>query len=402
MTAEGDNTKTTYFWDRVRGAFGGIIETGYMGFALIVAIQVYQAPDWVKGLIAAAGPIGLFLNPLSLMLFAWLKLPAAKLASYVSYLSGGLMMLATFSSGLYGFLIPACLAFAVSSQIMPLLVHIWTHNYPSNKRGAYLAISMMFAIMAHMAFSVVGGVFMENGQHRLIFGVIVAAYFCVGGAIGKMPSTAISAGKSKNPLSNLKYAITDKKFGVMLVSWMFLGFGNLMLLPLRFEYLLQEQYGIQARELVVVTLTLGIPAFMRFVSSRFWGMLFDRIDFMILRMILNALIMLSILLFFTTTNIWVMGVAALVLGAAMGGANISWSLWVTKFTTPDKTAAYMSVHTFTTGIRGIVAPFLGFYLLSCIGATGTGILGSVLISISIVMVFCLYLSQGKRRLEKSV
>ena len=249
---------------------------------------------------------------------------------------------------------------------------------------------MMFAITTHMVFSVVGGALMERGQHRTIFGVIAMAYMLCGWAISRMPSTPISKVKSQNPLKNFRYAIEDRKFGIMLLSWMFLGFGNLMVFPLRFEYLLQEEYGIQARASVAALLVLGIPAIMRFASSRFWGAVFDRANFMVVRMILSALIMLSTLLFFTTRSVWVLGVSAMLMGIAMGGANISWSLWVTKFASPDKTAAYMSVHTFTTGIRGILAPFAGYYLLATIGVLWTSFAGASLVLISIAMVFCLY------------
>ena len=40
-----------------------------------------------------------------------------------------------------------------------------------------------------------------------------------------------------------------------------------------------------------------------------------------------------------------------------------WSLWVTKFAPPERAADYMSVHTFFTGIRGLLSPFLGFFLV---------------------------------------
>jgi predicted MFS family arabinose efflux permease len=194
----------------------------------------------------------------------------------------------------------------------------------------------------------------------------------------------------------LGYAVEDKKFGILLVSWMFLGFGNLMVLPLRVEYLLQPEYGIVASKLTVMMVTIGIPAAFRFLTSRIWGYLFDHIDFMLLRILLNVMIMLSIILFLTTSSMWVIYTSAAVLGTAMAGANISWSLWVTKFAKPERAASYMSVHTFTTGFRGILAPFLGFYLISALGATRTGVVGASLVFVSIVIVSAMYLTLRRR------
>src|SRR5690606_35148864 len=279
----------------------------------------------------------------------------------------------------------------------PLLAHIWADNYPSNKRGALLAVSMMFSIVSTLGFSLFGGWHMdlEIGRYRYILIAIAAAYAASAWAFWRIPSTPVSRAATGNPLRNLGYAFSDRNFGVMLLAWMVLGFGNLMVLPLRFEYLLAPAYGIEASELTVTAMTLGIPAFFRFASSRFWGALFDRIDFMILRIILNALIILSIALFFSVKNLWLIGVSSAALGVAMGGANISWSLWVTKFAPPERTASYMSVHTFTTGIRGMLAPFLGFYLLARLGADMITIISSGLIFVSILMVYALYRSQAR-------
>ena len=45
------------------------------------------------------------------------------------------------------------------------------------------------------------------------------------------------------------------------------------------------------------------------------------------------------------------------------GADVAWSLWVTKFAPPDRVADYMAVHTFFTGVRGVLAPLAAFYLI---------------------------------------
>lgn len=394
MPPEESVVSRTYFWDRVRGFATGVIETGFGGFALIIAIQAFHAPDSVKSLLAAAGPVGLLLNPLGLSLIARWHAPANKVAAALSVVCGGLTLAAAYAPTLNGFLWYACLSFLIGAQKLPFLAHIWAENYPSDQRGSFLAVSMMFSIVSTLAFSLFGGWLLDAdiGRYRHILICISVAYLASSWAFWRIPSTPVSRIDTESPLRNLGYAFSDSTFGIMLLAWMFLGFGNLMILPLRFEYLLQPSYGIEASELAVTALTLGIPAFFRFASSRFWGALFDRIDFMILRIILNALLILSTVLLFVGTNLWLIGLSAAVLGVAMGGANISWSLWVTKFAPPERTASYMSVHSFTTGIRGVVAPFLGFYLLSAAGVDWVMYISSGLIVISIGMVYALYRS----------
>lgn len=331
-------------------------------------------------------------NPVSLALFSRMKHSASVLAGSLALVSGALILGASFSQTLMGFLVPTCLAFAISAQSMPLLVQIWTANYPSNKRGAYLSVSMMLSVVAAFVFSVSGGWLLDNDldSYRWVFVGIASAYLASGLAVLRIPSNSVLRSSSPNPLHNLSYAWSDKKFGVMLLSWMFLGFGNLMVLPLRVEYLLEPEYGIETSKLMVMAVTIAIPAVFRFLTSRVWGYVFDTLDFMVVRLVLNALIMVSIVLFLTTTNLWVIFASAAVLGTAMAGANISWSLWVTKFASADKTPAYMSVHTFTTGVRGVLAPFLGFYLISAFGAMTTALVGSTLVFVSILIVGGMY------------
>ena len=105
MTASEDITKRTYFWDKLRGASQGILETGYMGLTLVIAIEVFDAPNEVKSLIAAANPIGLLITPLTLGFFAWLSRPANIIASNLLFLSGLCIGAAAFSPSLNVYLI---------------------------------------------------------------------------------------------------------------------------------------------------------------------------------------------------------------------------------------------------------------------------------------------------------
>ena len=74
-------------------------------------------------------------------------------------------------------------------------------------------------------------------------------------------------------------------------------------------------------------------------------------------------------------------------GLAMAGGNVNWSLWVTKFAPPGQESDYMTVHSFMTGVRGLVAPFVGFYMLNLISIQSWATIGSLLVALSIVLLF---------------
>src|SRR5205085_9971702 len=95
-----------------------------------------------------------------------------------------------------------------------------------------------------------------------------------------------------------------------------------------------------------------------------WGWLFDRMNFFLLRVVLNLGFALGILTFFTSATPAGLIFAAIVLGISTAGGDVAWSLWVTKFAPPERVADYMSVHTFFTGVRGVFAPLLAFWAVS--------------------------------------
>ncbi len=50
-------------------------------------------------------------------------------------------------------------------------------------------------------------------------------------------------------------------------------------------------------------------------------------------------------------------------GLGRGGGQIAWSIGVLKFAPPSKEANYLGIHTFLTGVRGAVAPFIAISFL---------------------------------------
>src|SRR5947207_7823214 len=87
-------------------------------------------------------------------------------------------------------------------------------------------------------------------------------------------------------------------------------------------------------------------------------------NFFVLRITLNFGFMLGILSFFTTGSLVGLVIGAILFGISNAGGDVAWSLWVTKFAPPERVADYMSIHTCFTGIRGVLAPLVGFYLVT--------------------------------------
>lgn len=73
-------------------------------------------------------------------------------------------------------------------------------------------------------------------------------------------------------------------------------------------------------------------------------------------------------------------------GVARSGGNIAWSLWTTKFAKADNVADYMAVHSFCTGVRGIMAPFIALPIASAFSLATVGWLSAGLMTIATLMI----------------
>ncbi|MPN16043.1 hypothetical protein SDC9_163381 [bioreactor metagenome] len=178
---------------------------------------------------------------------------------------------------------------------------------------------------------------------------------------------------------------------------MFIGFAMLMMSPLRVEYLANPTHGVRLNgELLtaaaVAMFTGVIPNVARLLLNPVWGWLFDKMNFFALRLMLNLGFALGILSFFTTGSLTGLVLGGVLFGMSNAGADVAWSLWVTKFAPPDRVADYMSVHTFFTGVRGVVAPIVAFYLVAGISPQTMG-----WISVALIAVGSAFLIPGVKR-----
>ena len=285
------------------------------------------------------------------------------------------------------------LALTTSSAAIPLLTQIYQENYPERERGLRFSRTMMLRIGAAAIFSDLAGRALSAhlDQFRwllLIFaGASAFASFC----LGRYPSRPLTTSGGTHPFHAFRYLREDRLFRQTVISWMFLGFATLMMAPLRVEYLANPRYGVKIHGQLLtagmIALLAGVvPNVARLILNPVWGWLFDRMNFFVLRITLNFGFMLGILSFFTTGSLAGLVLGSILFGMSNAGADVAWSLWVTKFAPPERVADYMSVHTFFTGVRGVVAPLLAFYLVASLQPN---VLGWV--SVGLILIACCFL-----------
>lgn len=382
-----EKTLKTYHCDLWRGGFEGILSSGAQTFCLFIAIRFFNAGETIKALIAAAPFMGMFLSMLLLHYASLTNWKKSTWGAIPSFITGCCLLIAAWAQSLTLF---ACLVIAgyiCRSALLPFVTEIYSDNYPPGKRAAYFSKPLLLSVGVAALSGFIGSWFLElniNNYHW-IFTFLGFCAFAKTVAIFSMPSEPIVDSPHTNPFGNMKYIIKDKSFGYVLLTWFIMGFANLWTLPLRVDYVTAPEWGIEGSAIYVAMIITIIPETIRMILIPFWASLFDKMNFVVLRMILNLFFGFGVLLFFVTSNPWVIGMGSALIGAAFAGGSIAWNLWVTKYAPPGKAGAYMSVHVSLTGIRGTIGPILGYWTVNLIGAQNIGIISFVMMFLATLM-----------------
>lgn len=362
-------TAITYRYERWRAVSSGILETAGATFLLLIAVRWFDAGAVSKSLVAAGGSVGLMISPWIVTQVEALRWPVALAACRLAVLGAITFLGMALFPALPVFVAGSIIAMTTSAAAIPLLTQVYQENYPDRERGKLFSRTFMIRIATAAVFSELAGRMLSGyiGYFRWLLLVFAGAFALTAFCLARVPSQPLTASGGTHPFRALRFAREDKLFGRTLLMWMLMGFANLMVIPLRVEYLANEKYGVQWDGLPLTAAKIAlftgvIPNLARLVMSPVWGWLFDRLNFFVLRVALNVGFALGMLTFFATDDLTGLVLGAVIYGISNAGGDVAWSLWVTKFAPPERVADYMSVHTCFTGVRGVVAPLVAFQL----------------------------------------
>jgi MFS family permease len=383
-----DETNLTIRLERLRAIALGIFESAQSTFLLLILVRWFDGSNAEKSLIASAYQSGLLVTPLILYLTRRLALAPSQAMSCLFGVAAALYALAAIIPNHSAFVIFTSIGSLMHAASSPLMTTMMYANYPSTRRGLIhsqnnsirLATSIIFASLAGWALS--GRLAYYQCLIALYaFALAVAAYLLwriprCGGALIERPM-----------LECFTHIKVDRILRDTLIAWMFLGFGNLMMLPLRIEYLANKAHGLDLSEVEITLLVATIPHLARLLASPMWGRLFDRLNFFSLRITVNIFFLLSVFSFFSSSSFGSLALAATIFGFSNSGGDVAWNLWVTKFAPPSLVPDYMVVHTFFTGVRGVIAPMVAFALLGVLPLTTLMWISAALMSFATIQMF---------------
>ena len=407
-----NRTEITYRFERLRAVASGILETAFTTFLLLIAVQWFGFGAIAKAGIAAAGALGFMLGPVVVSRVAELGWTTAQAASRLTLGAAGCFGLLAAVNDSWLFIGGIIVATTLATSVIPLITQIYQDNYPARRRGKYFSRTAMIRITSAAVFGLVAGWTLTTGEPgqklagyprwlMLIFaGGFAWASFC----FSRLPAQPLTGTKGTHPFRSLRFVKEDKLFRHILICWMLFGIGNLMLFPLRVEYLANasmyaDDYTLSFKPTParIALILIFIPNAVKLICSPFWGSLFDRMNFFVLRVVLNFFFATSLVVFFNSESMTGLCVAAVLFGIGNSGGEVAWSLWVTKFAPAKHVADYMSVHVFFNGIRVFLSPFLGFWLIGFVSASSLSLFSAGLIIASSLALLSDYPSGEKSK-----
>jgi MFS family permease len=365
INSVGSNTQKFDLW---RNTCNGIVEASFSSACLLVAIRYFGATDIAKSFLAGGSSIGFLIAPLFLLLIGKSKVPVSKIcAILVFFVAISILASATATSGCF-YVSCVLLGCVIAAQVPSLMVHVYSNNYNSNERGRKIASNLMLSAVVGTVTALLVGFILDKDLNYFRIGAIITFLFCLGTAYFhlKIPSKPLKS-ESRGLSKDLINAIKDRLFFWMLTGWMLMGIGNLVTIPLRVEYLANPVHGLDLSNTMVLWISMVIPLICRVGTTPLWGWAFDKFNLAFVRIYINLFFLFGLFIYFQTKDLILLSFASMLIGTDAGGGTMAWTLWVTKVAPKGAESSYMSVHSFFTGIRGVPAPFLGYWIITNLG-----------------------------------
>ncbi len=394
--AEANQQNTTEDWNRrtfwletARSLPAGVIETVGTTFAVFLAVSVFQASQLEKAILVASASTGLLLSLFVVQFVRRIGCSINNAIAAISVLSAtGFLVAAANPNSLSLYLVGLSLAQLGLTLSLPLYSQIYRRHYPDLNRGRLFAINSIVRKIAAVVAALAFGFWLKErpADFPQLLGVYALCCLLMAFCVRAMKSIKLRKTAGVKLFDAFGHVQRDRSFRRLLIAWMVLGFGNLICFGIFVEFVANPRYGFGLDPAQVSLITTTTPEVLFLLTVFLWGIIFDRMNFFIVRIVINTFFIAAVLVFFLGGQVWTLYLGLALHGIGKAGGNVAWSLWVTKFARAEHVAEYMSVHTFLTGCRGTAAPFLAFTLAAALSPQVVGILGAVLMTVATLMI----------------
>lgn len=259
--------------------------------------------------------------------------------------------------------------------IVTLRSAIWRHNYPRRVRATLTGRLAMFNSLIMASTCLLAAWFLkENPQaFRIIYFIGIGAAIIAAIAFSGVRVRGEKAILAREIRARADHRITpslgmwtilrqDPLFRAYMICQMLAGASNMMVEPV-INSLVTNTFN--ASFTVSVLIVTVLPITMITLTIPIWARRLDRQHVALFRISQGVLWTVSQLVTWLGAmvgSLVVIGIGRVLLGIAHGGGVLAWNLGHNDFATDDKATAYMTAHVTLTGMRGLIAGYLGMSL----------------------------------------
>ncbi len=377
--------KNTLFWLLVSTFFSSLIVT-LSTIQDIIAKKALHSLDWQLTLLAMIWPLSNFFS------IWWGKILErsrikTKYFLIVAFLGRLVLVFGLWVSNMSEFILLLTVVYFFSSLLIPALNSLYQTNFRKEIRGKLFGYTVSLGTLLSMITTYFAGHLLDVNEQFyrqfLLFAGISGCLSCL--VLPLIKNTKIDeASVVHAPLSfkevflspitrSMQLMKSNKEFAIFERNFSLYGMGFIMVIPVIPIYLVEHLHLNYTNTFIAkgVISQVGI-----LLLSPFFGKLLDRKDVFHFTSLVFALLMFYPLGFIASIafhsfalKVAFVYLAYLLFGVAMSGVNIAWSMGSISFAGKEDASMFQSVHVTLTGVRGLIAPFLGFIILRTFGLT---------------------------------
>jgi MFS family permease len=352
----------------------------------IIARKALHAQDWQLMLMTMIWPVSNFLSIWWGRIFenSSHKSRYFLLAGIVGRLS---LVYAIWLVTMNEYMILLALVFSANSLLIPAQNRIYQKNINSSRRAKVFGYTISLGMIVSIAFTFIAGRLLDINEQSFRW-ILVVTGFC-----GFISCAVLSMVRIQEPLiqrditrKSMRHQLFEpirrtltllkenKPFAAFERSFSIYGMGFIMMQPIIPIYLVDKLNLSYTNNFLAkgVLSQVGL-----LLLSPMIGKIHDRMH--PFKFISRSFALLMVFpLLFVVSSLWagssiipviIVFVAYFIFGVAMTAVNVSWNMSSIFFAGKEDASIYQSVHVTMTGIRGLIAPILGFTLLKLFNIT---------------------------------
>ena len=359
-------------WDSTSGLLGGLFSGALFPFLGVIARHDMHASTYLIALLTASGAVGNLVNPV----VAHHIRGRAKLPYVVWPLALGrcVFFLMPFAITAPIYVAIVFVANFIGATSGPAYAAVIRDAYPAARRGQFMGLVRVLAVIGAMVGSAVGGIILARWDFRLVFplvavvGVLSMVAFSRIGVTAAPDDTALPQMRLRDTFAVIRH---DQSFKLYCTCFYLYGFGNLITNPI--------VPVVQVDQLHITSQWVGYLATAGAASSilgyLYWGRVLDRQGPFRLMLRVIAVIIVAPITYYFAHSVPVLLIASCAQGFAWSGGDLGYMNAAMRFGRRENAAAYAGMFAFLQAMRGIPGPFLGAWLSNVVGARPVFLVG---------------------------